>query len=411
MHLLAMSKVDLQKHLLAIVLLASLTPYHVAYAQRPLHLPGPEIAIPGVAQKSPISAPTIDKSAYAALSTAEALATQFKDAIPHTRGGQDVVIFREAAPSVVLILTNDASGSGSLLQGNLILTSLHVVDHNREVTVVFKPENPNGKANADEVVKGDIVKVDVQRDLALIRPRSLPRRSIHTLEISTQDIEVGADVHAIGHPLRQDWTYTKGVVSSVRPDYEWAYGAGDRHRGTIIQTQTPLNPGNSGGPLLSDDGKIVGVNLFVAKGAEGINFAVAAKEIRFFLNNADDGMAAVETCNQSKILFEGRNRDNNAFIRMASLRCDDTADVTFVWPDNKREPIYAVFDVRRRGKPNGIVFDLRRSGKWDVSYWESELFDGTFSWRGVHPNGELIPKSFVPRCGARKPLPEFKCAA
>jgi hypothetical protein len=151
--------------------------------------------------------------------------------------------------------------------------------------------------------------------------------------------------------------------------------------------------------------------LFVAKGAEGINFAIAAKEIRFFLNNADDGMAAVETCNQPKILFEGRNRDNNAFIRMVSLRCDDTADVTFVWPDNKREPIYAVFDVRRRGKPNGIVFNLWGSGKWDVSYWESELFDGTFSWRGVHPNGELIPKSFVPRCGARKPLPEFKCAA
>ena len=64
MRLLAMSKVDPQKHLLAIVLLASLTPYHVARAQQPLHFPGPELAIPGVAQKSLISAPTIDPSAY-----------------------------------------------------------------------------------------------------------------------------------------------------------------------------------------------------------------------------------------------------------------------------------------------------------------------------------------------------------
>jgi hypothetical protein len=151
--------------------------------------------------------------------------------------------------------------------------------------------------------------------------------------------------------------------------------------------------------------------LFVAKGAEGINFAVAATEIRFFLKNPDDGMATLEQCNQPKIVFEGRNRDNNASIRTVSLRCDDTADVTFVWPDDQREPIYAVFDVRRRGKANGIVFDLRRSGKWDVSYWESELFDGTFPWQGVHSDGELIPKSFAPRCGARRPLPDFKCAA
>jgi hypothetical protein len=165
MRFFAMSKVDPQKHLLAIVLLASLTPYQVAYAEQPLHLPGLELAIPGVAQKSPISAPTIDASAYANLSAAEALATQFKDAVPHTRSAQDQVLFRQAAPSVVLILTKDASGSGSLLQGNLVLTSLHVVDHNREVTVVFKPQNPNGKANPDEVVTADLVKVDIQRDL------------------------------------------------------------------------------------------------------------------------------------------------------------------------------------------------------------------------------------------------------
>ena len=190
-----------------------------------------------------------------------------------------------------------------MLQDNVILTSLHVVDHNREVRVVFKPVDPSGRANTDEVVPGDVVKVDVQRDLALIRPRSLPKR--RPLEIYPGNIEVGADVHAIGHPLGQGWTYTKGIVSSVRPNYEWTYGQGDFHRGTIIQTQTPINPGNSGGPLLSDDGKIVGVNLFVTKGAEGLNFAVAAKEIRYFLQNPADGMEALKTCTQAKSFFKG----------------------------------------------------------------------------------------------------------
>jgi S1-C subfamily serine protease len=85
------------------------------------------------------------------------------------------------------------------------------------------------------------------------------------LEISSEDIEVGADVRAIGHPKGEEWTYTKGIVSSVRPDYEWSGEPGESHRATVIQTQTPINPGNSGGPLLSDEGKIVGVNSFRKK--------------------------------------------------------------------------------------------------------------------------------------------------
>jgi S1-C subfamily serine protease len=56
-----------------------------------------------------------------------------------------------------------------LLQDNVILTNLHVIDHNREVTIVFKPTDPSGKPTEDEVVKGDVVKIDVLRDLAFVR--------------------------------------------------------------------------------------------------------------------------------------------------------------------------------------------------------------------------------------------------
>ena len=334
---------------------------------------------------------------------------QFKDAIPHTRSAQDVALFRQVSPSVVLILTKDASGSGSLLarqRSSLLVFTWSIIIE--RLGSFSNPLDANGRANADEVVTGDVVKVDVQRDLALIRPHSLPKR--RPLEISPQDIEVGADVHAIGHPLGQGWTYTKGIVSSVRPDYEWTYGQGDFHRGTIIQTQTPINPGNSGGPLLSDDGKIVGVNLFVTKGAEGLNFAVGAKEIRYFLQNPADGMEAFNACTQSKVVFQGRNQLNNAFLLMISLHCDNTADITIVTPDDKTQPIYALVDLKRRGKPEGIIYDLRRSGKWDLSFWDQTL-DGTFAWQGVHPDGELMPKSLVPRCGDIKPLPDLKCAA
>ena len=262
MHPMSARKLRLFVYLLTIAVPSASVGYQVARAEDLLQIPGSELSKPGVAQKSSLSLPAISSATYADFNIAEALSMQFKDAIHHTRGAQDVSIFRQAAPSVVLIRAKDGVGSGSLLQDNVILTNFHVVDHNREVTVVFKPMKTDGRPTEDEVVKADVIKIDVQRDLALVRPRSLPNHAVRPLEISSQDIEVGADVRAIGHPKGEDWTYTKGIVSSIRPDYEWSGGPGDSHRATVIQTQTPINPGNSGGPLLSDDGKIVGVNTF-----------------------------------------------------------------------------------------------------------------------------------------------------
>jgi hypothetical protein len=296
-----------------------------------------------------------------------------------------------------------------LLRDNLILTNFHVIDHKREVTVVFKPSDPSGKPAQDEVAEGEVIKVDVQRDLALVRPRSLPNRTPRPLQISSTDLEVGADVAAIGHPEGQRWTFTKGIVSQIRPDYQWSTGPGDTHRATVIQTQTPINPGNSGGPLLSFDGKIVGVNSFRATDSEGLNFAVAAKDIDYFLANQANGLEAL-TCNEAKIIFEGRNKDATASIRRVSLQCDSATDIIFVAPDNKREPYYALVDSKRRGKTEGIVFDLQRSGsKWDTSVWDPQG-DETFPLKGVHPDGKLMPSSFVPRCGNRKPVKDLKCA-
>ena len=169
---------------------------------------------------------------------------------------------------------NGALGSGSLLKDNTILTNRHVVGGEREVTVVFKPSDPSGRAENDEVVQADVIKLDGQRDLALLRPASIPSR--RPLDISAEDsIDVGTDVAAIGHPSAKTWTFTKGIVSAFRPAFEWSGGPNDsKHVATVIQTQTPINPGNSGGPLLTEDGKVVGVNSFGTTGAESLNFAI-----------------------------------------------------------------------------------------------------------------------------------------
>ena len=61
-------------------------------------------------------------------------------------------------------------------------------------------------------------------------------------------------------------------------------------------------------------GKIVGVNSFITTGADGLNFAVAAKEISYFLRNKANGMEALNTCKEPKAIFEGRNQKNTAFL-------------------------------------------------------------------------------------------------
>jgi S1-C subfamily serine protease len=108
-----------------------------------------------------------------------------------------------------------------------------------------------------ETRSGVVKFVDPQRDLALIAPESLPP-NYKSLKISARDdFDVGADVYAIGHPLGYSWTFTQGIISGMR-----AINTDGQHY-TAIQTQTPINPGNSGRPLLNGEIEVVGINTWV----------------------------------------------------------------------------------------------------------------------------------------------------
>ena len=75
--------------------------------------------------------------------------------------------------------------------------------------------------------------------LALLHPKSLPTRSIKPIKVLPNDnLEVGADVQAIGHPTGEAWTYTTGIISQIRSDYEWS-DAGPRTRPTQGATSYP----------------------------------------------------------------------------------------------------------------------------------------------------------------------------
>lgn len=329
------------------------------------------------------------------------------DVIPANRGIKDAALFRTQAPSVVLILTEDGLGSGSLISADgSILTNRHVVGQNKTVGIFFKPEKDSQKVAKDSLMIGKVIKVDELTDLAIVKVDTIPLGRKPVKFGSEDDIGIGLDVHAIGHPKGEYWTYTKGVISQYRPEFEWKAGDGElTHKANVIQTQTPINPGNSGGPLFLDSGILIGVNSFKNSAAEGLNFAVSIDEVKAFLNRKGDRLIGKFTAQKQKcepkVVFKGRTEKGNANLESYELNCSGRKNIDFVYPDDVKAPYLARIYRKGPDRFDGIVYSYMRDEKWNLSYWDNN-YDNTWSMVGLHPNGELVPASYVSRAEFEK---------
>lgn len=120
-----------------------------------------------------------------------------------------------------------------------------------------------------------VVARDGEADLALLKidaGKPLPVMPLGT----AQDLMVGEDVVAIGNAYGYHHTVTTGVVSALKRDV--SLNKDMSYRG-LIQTSASINPGNSGGPLLNHDGELVGVNVAIRAGAQGIAFAIPVDQM------------------------------------------------------------------------------------------------------------------------------------
>lgn len=202
-------------------------------------------------------------------------------------------VVKESSESVVSIAVSQVSlqrgggivdsvskiGTGFIVDSNgIIITNQHVVS---EPTASYIVITEDGKQhNVVEIMRDD------NNDIAVLK---IDAKDLKALELGDSDnLLVGQTVIAIGTPLGEyAGSVTTGVISglnrSVRTSSGW-FGSTTKVYENVIQTDAAVNPGNSGGPLISTEGKVVGVNFATTSGADNISFALPINIVKQRLN-------------------------------------------------------------------------------------------------------------------------------
>jgi S1-C subfamily serine protease len=163
-------------------------------------------------------------------------------------------------------IPREGTGSGSVIdQKGYVLTNYHVIKNANELSVTLA-DGSN--------YRGDIIGVDPENDLAVIKFDPQGRRLATISFGSSANLRVGQKVLAIGNPFALDRTLTTGIVSGLGRPVRTDTGLLIKE---MIQTDASINPGNSGGPLLNSKGEMIGINTMIyspSGGSVGIGFAV-----------------------------------------------------------------------------------------------------------------------------------------
>ncbi len=202
-------------------------------------------------------------------------------------------IYRQNAPGVVQITSTSRGAAGTDPFGNAVpgqaqsalgsgfvidkeghvVTNYHVVQGASKIEVSFSNQ---------DTVKAEIVGTDPSTDLALLKV-DVDAKALTPLSLANSDqVEVGDPVVAIGNPFGLERTVTAGIVSALQREVRAPNNYTIDH---VIQTDAPINSGNSGGPLIDAQGRVIGVNSQIETangggGNVGIGFAVPSNTVK-----------------------------------------------------------------------------------------------------------------------------------
>ena len=189
--------------------------------------------------------------------------------------GRDV--YRKTLQSTAFIIVpmknGTATGTGWIVdaKNKLIVTNHHVVEENPRILVLFPLFDKEGSVRSDRAdykeengYRCKLIHIDKKRDLALIQVTDRLPDGAGELKLAPRSPDPGERVHAVGNPGASGalWVYTSGTVRSVYKKTWYSRSGRDSidHLSRIVETQAPINPGDSGGPIVNDENQVIGVN-------------------------------------------------------------------------------------------------------------------------------------------------------
>jgi putative serine protease PepD len=228
-------------------------------------------------------------------------------------------LYKQDSTGVVAIKAVTAEGedegTGIVLdEKGLILTNDHVIKGATSLSV-------DASGSSKKTTSAKIVGEEANQDLALIKvdPSGLELKPL-TLA-SSSSVQVGDTVYAIGTPYGLEETFTKGIVSAL--SREISAPDGSKISGAI-QTDAALNPGNSGGPLLDEQGEVIGVNSQIASdaaqtegsqpGSTGVGFAISSDTVASVVKKieAGEGVSSASATPGAAGQFEGGGSESGS---------------------------------------------------------------------------------------------------
>ncbi len=217
-------------------------------------------------------------------------------------------IYKQTLPSTVWVVVPQeqvsrgvvkvSSGTGSLIdvRHKLVLTNYHVVQNMSDVFVLFPIIQKNGKVVTERKtylkegarIPGKVRCRSKEKDLALIELQRVPEGA-KAIRLAADSPAQGSRLHSIGNPAASEalWIYTPGEVRSV---YTKTFETGGKNRengfkihATIVEATSLVNPGDSGGPVVNNQGELVAVTQGYDPGARGFSIFIDVSEVKKFL--------------------------------------------------------------------------------------------------------------------------------
>ena len=271
----------------------------------------------------------------------------------------DAETYKETLKSTAWVLAKTdgatSSGTGVLVDSEkkLLITNFHVVGDAR-TAVVFFPEMKDGKPEVERKkylekvgkigIKGRVLAVDRQRDLALIELSKLPK-DVKAITLADDSAGSGESVKSIGNSGSTEalWVFTAGSVRNVYQK-QFRTGAGE-HDFMVCETQSPINPGDSGGPVVNQKGELIGISQSLAPKARLITYCVDITEVKTFLAS-DWKLAPLPVVDMLKkaelefkevagdaleVSFEQKDKETQTVFVTKEVEYFEQADVRKVW--------------------------------------------------------------------------------